>query len=477
MKPPRLRLSVRLALMIFLGQLALLGSFAVTVYFFTQRQFKESFDGALRASAQAIAAMVERNPASGAFELRIPSRWEKRMSRKNRPDLFAVWTQDGKLIGKAEALDELPRWAKDEDEDSSYKSFVHGEKRYRGVSIETVTDDPDLHVELRVFFAGSTHDMDRDLEDVWEFITASVGILVVASALLVWLLVWRGLAPMRELATQTRAITERDLDRRLDLSDTPPDLAPLAISVNELLSHLERAFEREKQFSMDAAHELRTPVSILKSGIQAAMLSPRSSREDQSAFEELLEDVTRLENLCESLLLMTTFQAQPGARLAYPAWIESLRGAVEDLRPLAESRGSVVVFSAAEATSPAGELQADGVTTRRVAMNLIENAIRHAGAGARIDVRAASNPAGATLIVEDNGPGIPPEAAGRVFERFFRVHGDRSRSTGGTGLGLAICHSLASALGGSLRYEPVPGGGSRFIWEAVCAPADEANPA
>jgi two-component system heavy metal sensor histidine kinase CusS len=313
--------------------------------------------------------------------------------------------------------------------------------------------------------------MDDRLEDVAEFLAFAVGALLLASGGLAWIIARGGLAPVRKLARETDRIGERSLHLRLATERVPPDLIPLAKAVNALLKRLTAALDRERQFSADAAHELRTPVAVLKSGVQAALLTKRRVADDQKAFEELLDEVKRLEKLCESLLLIASPErdGKPEALLDPRDWIACVAETVEDFRTLALANESELSFHPPSAVSGSVALRTDEATARRITANLVENAIRHGGGGVRIDVTVSLDAEGASLVVEDNGVGIAPENEDRLFDRFFRADKARARATGGVGLGLAISRALAEAAGGSVRYERPPQRGSRFIWSVALA--------
>jgi len=470
-KKGRMRLSIRLALLVFLGQALILGTFAATVYFYCRKVFYDSLDFALEANAESLATLVEKEDVGEHPELEFADEVMRRFSRKKRPDLFAVIINDGQLLEKSKSLEKIPPFVHHSDNKKRFQNFRNRGRHYRGVVLSLsrkMEKNPDRTFQVRVFFASSTHPLGEELEDIAEFIAwfYSVGLLI--SFLLAGLISWRGLAPLRRLALETGKIRAESLDRRLSSRQLPRDLVPLAGAVNNLLERLETAFERERQFSSDAAHELRTPVTTLKSGIQAALLAPPDSRADRRVLRDLLVDVERLEGLCDSLLLMARETANGNTpELAVTEWIEEIRNTMEGLEALAEENGSRIVGKFPDQIPEGLFMKTDASCTRRIAMNLIHNAIAHCGKGTTVRVEVDSGESGGHMIVRDDGPGIDPEDVYHLFQRFFRADQSRARTTGGFGLGLAISRTLARIHEGEIQYSPEPPHGSRFTWHCV----------
>ena len=466
----RLRLSLRLALLVFLVEALLLGGFAVVIYYFCEKEFYRSLDSALQANAEAIATLLDEEEDNG-LELEFADEIMERFSRKKRPDLFAVVLPGGAIVEKSALLDELPKWVNPEENRIRFGDFRCKKQSYRGIVIPVVRDthEPNKSSDgsslVSVFFGANTHDIEEQMENISEFLIWFFSAGLILSGLMAGLVVWRGLAPLRRLTRATGTIGENTLDRRLPVDGLPPDLMPLTLAMNALIDRLEGAFERERRFSADAAHELRTPVATLKSGIQSALLNPPNEQEDRKALGDLLEDVDRLEDLCDSLLLVASCQVDSSRDgMEVEDWIGEVESALESLRPLAESYHSHLEFATADSLPKNAQFRTDSTSTQRIVTNLVDNAIRHSGTEKQISVRVQCNEPAILLIVEDNGPGVSQEDIPRLFKRFFRADRARARSSGGTGLGLAICRSLAESWGGDIRYEPVAPHGSRLIW-------------
>jgi len=451
-----------LAILVFLVEVLLLGAFAVSVYLLCQSRFYASFDSILEANAEAIGTLVE--VEGDGLELESADEIMTRFSRKKLPDLFAVLQEDGRVVEKSRIMERVP----EASAVNSIRTFEHCGHPYRGILLPVVRNSeehPKRTIRIRVFFATNTRDIQDQLGGLAEILGWFTVLGLVASVLLAGFVAWHGLTPLRRLARETRAIGGDVLDRRVQTGRLPREVLRLAESINGLLGRVEAVLAQERRFSSDAAHELRTPVATLKSGIQAALLEPSDSTRDRRVLEDLLEDVVRLEDLCSDLLLVASNQAnQNHSDITADEWCLAIEEVVREFDPKPGSGEGAIHLVMSETTPGARVLRTNRACTRRIATNLIENALRHGGPGVRIDVKVSFQESGAQLAVQDDGPGVPAEARPRLFERFFRADRARSRATGGAGLGLAICQSIATTQGGAVRFAAVTPRGSRFTW-------------
>lgn len=265
--------------------------------------------------------------------------------------------------------------------------------------------------------------------------------------------------PLQRLAAVTRRYGrgERTARARLRGGD---EIAALGRVFDATADRLQAEQDLKQRFTTDVAHELRTPLTVLRSeleAIQDGLMEP-----DPARIESLLEQVELLARLVQDLRTLTLAEAGE-----LPLERESL-----DLAELA--RRSVDAFAARAAgrdvtltlDAASVRVDADPLRLRQVAGNLIENAVRHATAGGRVEVRVAPRTdGGARLEVRDDGRGIPAGDLPHVFERFYRVEAARGREDGGSGLGLAIVRALVELQGGSVRAENADGDGARFVVE------------
>jgi signal transduction histidine kinase len=263
-----------------------------------------------------------------------------------------------------------------------------------------------------------------------------------------WLLVGLALRPVEVLRKQAAEITATDLHRRVDVPPARDELARLAATLNELLSGLDKSVSRQQQFIADAAHELRSPITALMVQLEVA---DRGGGGATPA--ELIPEVWRLSQLIDDLLTLASLDAAPSAHRV-PVDLDDLVF-TEAQRP--RQRTDVALdISGVSAASVHG----DASMLTRMVRNLLDNAVRHARS--RVVVQLSSEEADATLIVGDDGPGIPKARRGQVFERFTRLDDARDRDAGGRGLGLAIVRDVVTTHHGQITIED-NWPGARFI--------------
>jgi signal transduction histidine kinase len=238
------------------------------------------------------------------------------------------------------------------------------------------------------------------------------------------------------------AIIDGDLARRVPVRGSDDDLDRLAQTINRMLDRIAGLMDSLKQVSSDVAHDLRTPLTRLRNRLEAGLADPA---ERDQALEGALGDLDAILDTFAALLRIA--QIEGGARRAGFAacdLTEIARTVVEAFAPSAEEGGQTLVLAAAGRVPVEGDRE----LLTQMLVNLVENALRHAGDGARIEVRAEAAEPGPRLVVRDDGPGVPPEALPKLTERFFRL--ERSRSTPGSGLGLALVAAVARLHGGEV---------------------------
>jgi signal transduction histidine kinase len=263
--------------------------------------------------------------------------------------------------------------------------------------------------------------------------------------LLIWLIVGEGLRPLNEIAGAIRRREAGTLEP-LPEAGLPEEVAPMVSELNALLGRLREALERQKRFTADAAHELRSPLTALQ--LQLDMLArARSPEESRDALEALRAGMKRAGRLVEQMLTMARLEPQrESAKLADVA-LDALAAEVAgELEPLAEARKQELRLERLEPTSVHGDAQALHALVR----NLVDNAIRYTPPGGVVRLSAFADDGRAALLVEDSGPGIPGAERARVFDRFYRVPGS---SAEGSGLGLAIVRQVAEAHGAEVMLD------------------------
>lgn len=264
------------------------------------------------------------------------------------------------------------------------------------------------------------------------------------------------LYPIRRLSAGTAALSRREFDTRID-ARRGDELGRLAADFNRLAEALGHYDTRQRQWLADIAHELRTPVAVLRGELDAMLDGVRSA--NPARLRSLQQEVLRLNALIDDLHLLS---------LAESGGLRLVREPVDlaDLAQQALARFDERLRGAgftAELQRPERPVVADVDAQRieQVLGNLLENALRHAQAAGPVVVEVADEAAGARITVSDAGPGVPAEALPRLFDRLYRVEAARSRAEGGAGLGLAICRSIVEAHGGRIDASASTRGGLR----------------
>lgn len=298
-------------------------------------------------------------------------------------------------------------------------------------------------------------------------VLGAVGLLGVVS-------VRRTLEPLRRVIATTEEIAAGGYGRQADVRDAPVELIRLGDAVNRMSAAVQDAFEGERQaqeemrrFLADASHELRTPLTALSGFLEIWAHGDLTEAERQESLMAMKRETARMTRLVTQLLTLSRLDVAP-AQEVRPEPIRLERW-MADLEPTLRSLGGDRVALVVE---PA-RVWADRDRLAEVVMNLVDNALRHTPAPRPVTVRAGPGPLGARIVVEDDGPGIPPAVLPHLFERFFRGDQARSRAAGGAGLGLAIVKALVEAHHGRVTAENRAEGGARFIVD-LPGPPEEA---
>jgi signal transduction histidine kinase len=302
-----------------------------------------------------------------------------------------------------------------------------------------------------VVAAQSLADRDAAVADLRNELATGFPIVLLAAALGAYLLAAAALRPVERMRARAAGISATDPHARLPVPPARDEIHHLGTTFNQLLQRLQDALERERQFVSDAGHELRTPLSLLTTELELALLRPRSNAELVTAMRSALDETTRLSRLARDLLTV----ADAGSS-AEPPTI--------DLRTHLQGIGERYLHSLGnqlDIDCSAGQyVRADPKDLDRIISNLIDNAAQHGAPPITIRVqRAAAD--GVEIRVGDHGSGFPPGFLPHAFDRFTRA--DTARTTGGTGLGLAIVDTLAQRNRGAVTAQNSPAGGAEII--------------
>ena len=289
---------------------------------------------------------------------------------------------------------------------------------------------------------------------------AGLAVLIVAATVLGYGLARTALRPVREITAAARQFSERDLHRRITLDLPADEMGELADTFNQMLARLETAFDSLRRFTADAAHELRAPLTLIRTEAEVALRRPRSAGEYRASLGNVLSEAERLSRMADQLLMLA--RAEAGALTAQMRDVE-VSGLISDTvqlwLPVAADRDVEVISD----ESTRGPVRGDSDLLRRMLDNLLDNAIRHTPPGGKVRVSGRLLEREWEIVVEDSGPGVPEAARSSIFERFSRADEARGRETGGAGLGLALCQAIAQLHQGSVELDTRAAGGARFV--------------
>ena len=284
-----------------------------------------------------------------------------------------------------------------------------------------------------------------------------VPLVTALAALLGFFIAKRSLQPIHRIIACADEIAGGDLSRRVPEEPTADELGELTRTLNRMLASLEDSFRRERRFTSDASHELRTPVAVILAYAESLYSASDLPGEEREKVETILNECRRMQRMIDQMLTLT--RGQEGR---YPVTLEKIclsdvfDGVQAVLEPIAESRSIALHFSCEEPI----ELTADQSLITQLMLNLTENAVKYGRDGGDVWVHAQRQGDRAILTVADNGVGISRENLGHIFERFFRA--DTARDRTGTGLGLSIAQWIVQLHGGTIRAESEPLVGTKF---------------
>jgi signal transduction histidine kinase len=327
-----------------------------------------------------------------------------------------------------------------------------------------ITTNPELLGVISV--ASSIDQIEHSIEQMRRVLGFGGALAMIASILAGWFLSGRALKPVEQMRRDVDAIAFDNSDR-LTLADrvrdpgTGDELSRLAQTFNELLDRLEAAFENERRFLADASHELRTPLTAIRGNVdvlirQAAAL-PHASADLSDALGDIQRESSRMSRLVEDLLILARTSAGGSEKqFASVEVSEPIERAIRTATALAPDRAiKLQIEHPVTVNASADQIE-------QLVLILLDNALRHSQAPSPIDVSLSQINDQAVMTVTDQGEGIAPEHLPHLFERFYRVDTNRSRSAGGSGLGLAIARAIAERCDGEIRVESVLGSGTTF---------------
>jgi heavy metal sensor kinase len=281
-------------------------------------------------------------------------------------------------------------------------------------------------------------------------------VLLVLAAFGGYFLMRRSLRPVERMIDAAEAITFNNSGNRLPLAETGDRIETLGLALNRMLDRLDAAYQYANRFSADAAHEIRTPLAIIRGELEF-LAAQRHSPELQAVLGSILDEADRLSDMVEKLAMLSRMDSLWGKHAHAEFDLVALAcETMDQMRLLADEKRITLAPLMGDPVTVAG----DRNRLKQVLVNLIDNAIKYTPEGGRVAVEVKSHANRAQLTVTDTGIGVAPEHREKIFDRFYRVSTDRGET--GSGLGLSIAKSICNAHGGTIVVDSAPGSGSTF---------------
>lgn len=322
-----------------------------------------------------------------------------------------------------------------------------------------------FNVDPKALFPQFEQEIQETKEDFLLRSVIATTIIILLSSVCTYFLTKKALTPLQKLTSEVSQIQAQNLSTQLEVPNSKDEIAQLTSSFNEMLTRLDNAFSTQKQFSANAAHELRTPLAVLQTNLEVFEKKQEPEIvEYRQLFTMIKEQTARLSQLVGTLLDMTNLKSVP--RTDHVSLEELVDEVFCDLDPVAEKAGISIHFDDSSSqdlytdvhTPDASALNnnilnitGSYVLLYRAVYNLVENAIKYNRPNGSVTVSVREQNGQAMILVKDTGIGISPENQKKIFDPFFRVDKSRSRAMGGAGLGLALVDSIAREHGGSVK--------------------------
>ena len=348
-------------------------------------------------------------------------------------------------------------------------SAVSGMDGLQNYMIKVDPQDGDSPITFNVDPKALFPQFEQEIQETKEaFLLRSViatTIIILLSSVCTYFLTKKALTPLQKLTSEVSQIQAQNLSTQLAVPNSKDEIAQLTRSFNEMLTRLDNAFSTQKQFSANAAHELRTPLAVLQTNLEVFEKKQEPEMvEYRQLFTMIKEQTARLSQLVGTLLDMTNLKSVPRTD---QVMLEELVDEVFcDLDPVAEKAGISIHFDdsssqdwhtdvhtpdASVLNNNIRNITGSYVLLYRAVYNLVENAIKYNRPNGSVTVSVKEKNGQAMILVKDTGIGISPENQKKIFDPFFRVDKSRSRAMGGAGLGLALVDSIAQEHGGSVK--------------------------
>lgn len=376
----------------------------------------------------------------------------------------AVIEHSGDPVGKSPMVGPLTVAKALRTGSAQLMTVVSAGERFRVLLVKLPKSD-------RLILVGSaTETTDAAVERLVLVMLLTGPLVLLAAAVGGWFFADRALRPVSRMTRTAATIGIDDLDARVAVPPGSDELSDLAETLNSMLDRLQKGVREKRRFVADASHELQTPLAVMRAELDVSLGARNLTPESVEVLESAREETDRMTRIVRNLLTLARFDDGKLRMVRVPVDLHLLCDeAVESLGGFAKAQNVAIACSGESAT-----VIGDADYLRMVVVNLLENGIKYSGDRASVEVTTGTKGDRAWLRVKDNGPGIEPAVAERVFDRFYRADRSRVEDSGGSGLGLAISREIVQAHHGEISLESEVGVGSTF---AITLPAVSAGPA
>ena len=450
----RLSIRFRLTAWYSLSLAIVLGLLAVASYFAMRASMYRAVDVDLRYRVAGVEEFLESQSSSSLSELP-----DEITHKGTLGVLFQIFDDKGKLVYQSDVL--AGHHIKPVSPSVPGATIVYRELGNPGWPVRLAAQ--------RVTFRGQpiivevAQPLRFHYSSLREFATSlliSLPLIVLIAASVGYWLSGRALAPVNQIVEDARAIDSNRLSRRVSVPAANDELRRLSETLNAMLDRIEISVTRIKQFTADASHELRAPLTLIQAAAEYTLRRERSHDELVEAMGNILRESKRTSQLIDNLLLLARADSDSEVIKFSPVRVDlAVREAIDRATQLATSKHIQIATDIGE---NAVYVNGEGTLLQRLFFVLIENGIKYTPENGTVSVALRSSPDDVVIEVADTGIGIAPEDLSHVFDRFWRADKVRSREMGGTGLGLSIAKWIVEKSGGTLRVESAVGHGSKF---------------
>ena len=451
----QLTIRVRLTILYFVVLAASFLAFFWICDFGFQRSIDTTVNDASRGNLESVRKVIESSLPQGMPKLQqeltqLSSLWANGA-------IFEVANEDGEWLFRSPrflspqfALPEIPATG------VSFQTNNLELRQYRIARSRVLIDGKTFLIDAAV----PTEPFDQALDDFRLIEKEFLPLLVILASLLGYWLGGRALAPVNRIIQSAKEVGVQSLSRRLELPRAKDELRRLTETLNAMLDRIESSVKRITQFTADASHDLRTPLSLIRTNAELALRRPRSENEYRATLTKILAASEESAQLIEQLL--TLARADAGAAqlsLELAPLVPVLQNVCQQARVLAQAKG--LDFQDSLSSDPL-VLYMDECAMERLLLALLDNAVKYTPAGGRVSLRAYSDDGHAVVETADSGIGIAESDLPHIFDRFYRTDQARSREVPGSGLGLAIARWIADGHKGTIEVESSLGNGALF---------------